>query len=97
MVPHQPSQLPRIGPPEPMNPPVRPGKGDAKGGEFARILADLEELEQKATTSPGAGLSPADLARELDRAEESFRKAMEIRHHLEEAWQQARHPYGRSG
>ncbi len=83
-------------------PRVEPGRGRAvpsspggKPSDFAGLLEKLRRLGQEARAAdltPGKkekDLDPAALAKRLEEAERTFRKAMEVRRSLEAAWRAA--------
>lgn len=75
-----------------------PAKPEGKS-EFAGLLERLRRLGGESRTAGLAkkkdkALDPAALAQRLEEAERTFRKAMEIRRGLEEAWRSAgKRPY----
>ncbi len=100
--PRGPAGIPGKGPTPEVGPKGKslPQPGGAKG-EFARLLEKLRSLEES-TREGGLAregkekspLDPATLLRRLEEAERTFRKAMEIRKDLEEAWRASgRSPY----
>ena len=86
---------PRVEPQAPSAPPARPAGGGKS--DFASLLEKLRSLEKETRSSGLEGaekdekkpLDPAALLRRLEEAERTFRKAMEIRRDLEEAWRSA--------
>jgi len=91
--------------------PILPGASPASerpsppsGGEFGKILAELQRLGRQAAPEEQleAGavpdtLDPPALLKRLEEAGDSFQRLMEIRSRLEEAWRKGRNVYGKEG
>ena len=95
MVPEGPGKLTGITPDlQGQKPSVNPEQG-----KFAEILNELRSLKaensgEQASLNPEA-IDPTELGRQVDQAEKTFRKAMEIHRDLADYWQQSRSPYNK--